>query len=202
MKNISQRSLLTSAKPLGKSRILSSGDCRALMGVSRERKVWFRLFNQIPQTTQGFSSGNPGIDSSVPGVTPRVWWETESSSTMGFIKRSHQRSKGAEDMQSLPSATTSAKLSAGKAPAPAMHSPPVPPNSHGEAPQETLPWLSWLGLSVWAVDDFRIWFWPAAQIMSSSLWLYAFFCLSHPSQHQRALLWTLKIFLPRRNCTG
>lgn len=119
--------------------------------------------------------GNPCINSSVPGVTPRVWQETKSRSTVGFIERSHQRSKPTEEMQSFTLCNHQCKTLCWKGSCSSNcrswwgHPPPVPHNSHEEASQEILSWLSWSELSQWVVDDpFRIWFWPVAQIMSSS----------------------------------
>lgn len=141
---------------------------RALQSLKWEtpevKEVWFRLFIQIPQTTQGFTSREskhwllcPRCDTqSVTGNSKQehngIYWEEPSEEQTCW------------GVQSFTLCTALLEVLLQQVLVGSF--PSSSPSSHGKSSQET---LSCLGVSLWAVDDpFRVCFWPVAQTMSSS----------------------------------
>lgn len=124
MEKISQRSLLITAKPLGNSRILSWGAAELKMGVSRGEENVIQAFYPNPTDCTGIHfQGIHVLILLSHGWHPECDRKLKAEAQQDLLRGVIRGAKLLRGCRALPSAITKAKLSAGKAPAPATADP-------------------------------------------------------------------------------
>lgn len=149
------------------------------MGVSRGEESVIQAFYPNPTAYTGIHfQGIHVLILLSHGWHPECDRKLKAEAQQGLLRGVIRGAKLLRGCRALPSAITKAKLSAGKAPAPATADPAgviplqFPPNSRGEASQETLCWLCWLRLSLWVVQNLIL---ASGTDNEFILWLCAFF---------------------------